>query len=185
MGAHAGPLLRGHFSAGVDGKSRRFLLGQLQQLAVAQKIGDAKIGEAGLPGAKELARSALGKIELGQLEPILRAHHGIQPLLAQWRNAFAGHEDAVAFGRASAYAPAQLMQLRQSEALGVFHHHHRCVGHVDADLDDGGRYQHVDFAALEAAHDDFFFVGIKPAMEQADAQTGKRPGAQLFVHLNR
>jgi len=43
--------------------------------------------QAGLPGAKELARSALRQIQFGQLKPILRAHHGIQPLFANRGNA--------------------------------------------------------------------------------------------------
>ena len=93
-------------------------------------------------------------------------------------------EDAVALGRAAAHAPAQLVQLRQAEALGVLHHHDGGVGNVDADFDDRGGDQHIDFAALEAAHDDFFFVGVEAAVEQADAQAGERTRAQLFVHLD-
>ena len=76
------------------------------------------------------------------------------------------------------------MQLRQAEALRVLDHHHRRVGHIDAHLDDRGGYQHVDFAALKAAHDDFLLVGLQPPVQQAHAQAGQRPRAQLFVHLD-
>ena len=81
-----------------------------------------------------------------------------------------GDEDAVAFGCATADAAAKLVQLREAEALGMFDHHDGGVGNVDADFDDGGGDQHVDLAALEAAHDDFLLVGVEAAMQQADAQ---------------
>ena len=44
-------------------------------------------------------------------------------------------------------APAQLVELRQAEALGVLDDDHGRVRHVDADLDDRGRDQDVELAA--------------------------------------
>ena len=93
-------------------------------------------------------------------------------------------KDAIAFGGAAAHAPTQLVQLRQAEALGMFHDHYSSVGNVDTDFDDRGRDKHVDLAALKTAHDDFFLVGIEAAMEQADTQTRERTGTQLFMHLD-
>ena len=52
-----------------------------------------------------------------------------------------GHQEAVALRRAAAHAPAKLVQLGQSEALGLLDHHDAGVGYVHADLDDGGRDQ--------------------------------------------
>ena len=49
-------------------------------------------------------------------------------------------------GRTRRAAPdpaAQLVQLREAEALGVLDHHDRRLGHVDADLDHGGGDQHL------------------------------------------
>ena len=99
-------------------------------------------------------------------------------------NSRPGHENAVAFGGAAADAAAQLVQLRQTEALGMFDHHDRGIGHVNADFDDGSCYEHVDFAALKAAHDDFLIVGIEAAMEQTHAKPGERTRAELLVHLD-
>ena len=48
--------------------------------------------------------------------------------------------------------PAQLVELREAEALGVLDHHHRGVGHVDADLDHGGGDEHVGVAGGEGRH---------------------------------
>ena len=60
-----------------------FALGELEQLAIAQKIGYAKVGETGLTGAEEFAGTAHGEVEFGQLESILGADHGIQPLFGK------------------------------------------------------------------------------------------------------
>ena len=43
-------------------------------------------------------------------------------------------------------AAAQLMQLRQAEALGVLDDHHRRIRHVDADLHDRGRDENLELA---------------------------------------
>ena len=45
-------------ASGWIGEARGFQLGQLQQLPVAQQVGHAKIGQAGLAGAEELAGAA-------------------------------------------------------------------------------------------------------------------------------
>jgi hypothetical protein len=52
------------------------------------------------------------------------------------QHAHAGH-------RAAADPAAQLVQLRQAEALGVLDHHQAGVGHVHADLDHRGGHQHL------------------------------------------
>ena len=57
-----------------------------------------------------------------------------------------GDQDAVALVGAAADASAQLVQLREAEALGVLDDHDGGVGNVDADFDDGGGDQDVDFA---------------------------------------
>ena len=44
------------------------------------------------------------------------------------------------------------MQLGQAEALGVLDHHDVGVGHVDADLDHGGRHQDLEPAGGERGH---------------------------------
>ena len=53
--------------------------------------------------------------------------------------------------RAPADPAPQLVELRDAEAVGVEDHHHRRVGHVDADLDHGRRDEHVELAGAEAA----------------------------------
>ncbi len=75
--------------------------------------------------------------------------------------------------RAAPDAAAQLVQLRQAEALGVFDDHQAGIGHIDADFDHRGRHQHVDFVGDEGRHHRGFFAGLEPAVHQADAQLGQ------------
>ena len=44
----------------------------------------------------------------------------------------------MALVRAASHAAAQLVQLREAHALGVFDDHERGVRHVDTHFDDGG-----------------------------------------------
>ena len=83
---------------------------------------------------------------------------------------------------AAADAAAQLVELRQAEALRVLDDDHRRVRHVDADLDHGGRHQHVELAGLEAAHDGVLLVGLHPAVDEVEAQAGERAGRELAHH---
>ena len=151
------------------GKAFGLVLGQFEQGAVADEVGDPEIGQAGLTRAEEFAGAAHGEIKLRELEAILGADHGIQSFFSLFRHALSSDEDAVAFGRATADAAAQLMQLCEAEALSVFDDHYRCIGNVDADFNYGCRHEHVDFAALESAHDDFLLVRVEAAMEKADS----------------
>src|SRR5262249_47069000 len=48
--------------------------------------------------------------------------------------------------------PAQLMQLRQPEALGPVDDHERRVGDVDADFNNGGGYEDLRFSFAKDLH---------------------------------
>ena len=78
---------------------------------------------------------------------------------------------------AAADPAPQLVQLTDAEAVGVHHDHHRGVGHVDADLDDGGAHQDVDLARAERRHHGVLLVGGQPTVHQPEPQTGQRPVA--------
>ena len=63
-------------------------------------------------------------------------------------------------------ATAQLMELRKAEALGVFDHHHRCVGNIDANFYDRSRHKNMNAIFLECAHDLLFALASHPPVEQ-------------------
>ena len=73
------------------------------------------------------------------------------------------------------------MELGQSEALGVLHHHYGRVRHVDADFDHGGRDQHVDVSGEKGPHDIVLFLARPLAMNQADPPVLEGLGREAFV----
>src|SRR5216684_4319304 len=77
------------------------------------------------------------------------------------------------FLRAAADAPAKLVELGESEALGVLDDHDGGVGDVDADFDDGGGDEDLRFVFAEALHDFFFFVAPEAAVQEAELERRK------------
>ena len=77
-------------------------------------------------------------------------------------------QDAARWLGAAPDAPAQLVQLRQAEALGMLDHHDRGVRHVDADLDHRRRDQQPRAPALEGVHRLVLFGSAHAPMHQPD-----------------
>ena len=65
------------------------------------------------------------------------------------------------------------MQLRKPHALGVLDHHQRCIGDIDADLDDRGCHQQLEFVGEKPRHDFMLLGGLHAAMNEADTDIGK------------
>ena len=111
-----------------------------EDLAVAQDIGHPERRQPRLPGPEELAGAAQLQVHFGNVKPVGGFHQRPDARARHVAHLF-GHQDAVALRRAAAYAPAKLVQLRQSEALGLLDRHHAGVGYVHAHLNNGGRDQ--------------------------------------------
>ena len=69
---------------------------------------------------------------------------------------------------AAADAAAQLMQLREAEALGVLDHHDGCFRHVDADFDHRGGDQQLRLAGGKARHGGVLLGALHAAVHQID-----------------
>ena len=88
--------------------------------------------------AEHLALAAQPQVLLGDAEAVLGLAQDLEPRPRRFAERALVEQQA---GRAAGAAPdpaAQLVQLREAEALGVLDHHDRRLGDVDADLDDGG-----------------------------------------------
>ena len=79
---------------------------------------------------------------------------------------------------------AQLMQLRQPEALGMFDHHDRGIRHIDSDLHHRRRDQDLDLPLLIRGHDLFFLIRLHSSMQQPDAKLGQLIRLQLLRSLH-
>ncbi len=167
---------------GVD-EGGGFAFGELEDVSVAGEVGDAEVGEAGLAGAEELAGAALLEVEFGEEEAVLGLGHGVEAEFGFGGDLGAGEENAEGLGGAATDAAAELMKLGEAETVCMFHHHDGGVGDVDADFDDGGGDEDVEFAAFEAGHGDLFVVGGHAAVEEAEAEAGEFGGLELGVHF--
>ena len=75
------------------------------------------------------------------------------------------------------------MELGESEAVGTLDDHHRGVGDVHTDLDDGGRQEYLCFARDEAAHSFVLLIGLHLTMYTHDLAVGEvlAVAAEAFV----
>ena len=154
-----------------------------QQRGIAHQVGHAERGDTGLSRAQQLARSAQFEVLLGDHEAVGGLAHHVQALPRQLRKRRLVQERAARRLGAAADASAQLVQLGQAEALGVLDHHQAGVGHVDADLDDGGGHQQLQLTRLEGRHDLLLLRRLHASVQQADAQLRQRRTQRLVGGL--
>ncbi len=86
--------------------------------------------------------------------------------------------------RAAASDPAaQLVQLRQAEAIGMLDDDHRGIGNVDADFDDRGGDKNSQLAVAKFTHYSVALLGLHPAVHQTDAEIFEQGLAHFLGHL--
>ena len=91
-------------------------------------------------------------------------------------------QHAVGLLAAATYTSAQLVQLRQAEALRIFNHHQRSIGHVHAYLDNRSAHQHLQLACRKAAHNGILLRTLQPAMQQSAGNILQKITLQLLVY---
>src|SRR5216684_1057846 len=110
------------------------------------------VRHAVLSRAEQLPHPPDSHVLFGELEAVVDLSHEIQPLETRVRG-IVRQQQAVALGRAAPDTASKLVQLRQPETVRALDHHDRGVGHVHADLDDGGCNQDLDLAGDKTPHD--------------------------------
>ena len=118
--------------------------------------------------AEEIPRAAIGQILAGNRKAVRTLLQDAQPFLS------GSIGDKVAIRRqASAADPAaQLVQLRQPEAVCVLHNHNRRVRHIHANLYNRCGNEHRDLPRCKAPHDLRFFLRTHAPVQDADAPGG-------------
>jgi hypothetical protein len=114
----------------------RHALNARQQVGIAHQVGHAHLRQAGLSRAEQLTGAAQLEIAARDLEAVVGLAQHAQPLASQLRQGRPIQQDAGARMLAPTDAAAQLVQLRETHALGVLDHHQARV-HVH-DFDDRG-----------------------------------------------
>src|SRR5689334_12590526 len=103
-----------------------------RELSVAFEIGEAQQRLAALALAEVFARPAQLQIALRDLEAVRALEDDLEPCTRRIGKRVAEKQDADARARTAADAAAQLVQLREAEALCALDHHERGVRHVHA-----------------------------------------------------
>ena len=153
--------------------------GFAQKVGVQRQFGDAEHGFAGLSCAEQFARAAYGKVFFGDAEAVGGFAHDAQAALRGVAQRRLVHEQAVGLFAAAPDSTAQLVQLREAEAFGVFDDHQGGVRHVHADFDNGSGNQQLGFARDEGRHCRLPFVVRHFAVDEGDPDVGQQ-GLQLF-----
>ena len=119
---------------------------------MAREAGVAEVAGTRLAQARQLALAAHAQVELGQIEAAGVLAERLQAPLPELARLRRLEQEAVRLVAAAPDAAAQLVQLREAEAVGVLDHHRRRVRDVDADLDHRRGDEHVHLGGGERAH---------------------------------
>ena len=114
----------------------------------------------GLLLAQQISGAANVEIVRGEFkagaEAVERLQHFQSPLGLRRHGLVGRHrQDRVGARLRTADAPAQLIKLRQPEAVGTVHDQRVGGRNIEARLDNGRRHEHVEFSLVEGAHDVF------------------------------
>ena len=66
------------------------------------------------------------------------------------------------------------MELTEPKTLGILDHHHRSIGHIDADFDDGRCHKDLGLAGRKTLHLEIFVRGFHLTMYHGDLIFRKR-----------
>ena len=125
---------------------------QFDQLGIQLKIGVAQERHAGLTAPDEFTRPAQVQILAGNLETIGVLVDDFQACPRCRRQGRLIEQDAGRIVGAASDAAAQLMQLRETETLGMLDHHQTGVGHIDANLDHRRGHQDLNRSGHKLGH---------------------------------
>ena len=111
---------------------------RLQQRSMRLDTREPKAGQSALARAEHVAFATQAQIFFSNAKAVLGLAHDREPRFRGLPERRLIEEQASRTRAATADAPAQLMQLCETEALGVLDHHDRGGRHVHADFDDRG-----------------------------------------------
>ena len=124
-------------------------------------------------GALQVARSAQFQIGFGNAETIVGIAHDINALACLLTELEWCDEDAETLVGTTAYASSELVELRESEALGVENHHDGGIRHIHTHLDHGGGDEDLGLTTYKALHLSFLLTGFHATMHLTEMELGE------------
>lgn len=162
---------------------RGFATRHLEDVPIANQIGDAQVGETVLTGSVKFPGTAQSQVFLGDPESVIRRHHRLQPRPSFLRRGMS-NKQTIGFVRAPPYSSAQLVQLRQTKPMSVLNENHRHIPDVDAHLDDRGSREDVYLAVGKSSHDGLPFGHAHAAMNKPHYEVGEYLPLKSLRHLH-
>lgn len=146
--------------------------GEFDQRAILHEIPETKGRQTALLFSCEFAGSTKAKVRFRDFKAVTCLGQNLETLRGFVRDGITD-EDAMSVVGAASDAAAELMQLSESELLGILDHHDGGIGDIHTDLDDTGGEEDLDGAGPEVLHDPFLGVGGQLAVEQSDRMWGE------------
>ena len=123
------------------------------EVAILGQVGNTQVeGHSALCCAFKVARPAVAHILFGNHKAICALHHRLDASQGGRGEFVARNQNAVTLFRAAAHTSAKLVELGQTEALGILDDHHRSIGHVHAHLYHRGADQDLRAARCKLRH---------------------------------
>ena len=188
-GGIGGDEVEGDFDVGTSGFAfpLEFGHGGFEQAAIKLEADGEDV--SALFGAEDVAGTADFEVAHGDTEAGTEAR-----VLADGGDALAGsagahevarqHEVSVSFVIGSSNAPAQLVEVGESEAIGAVDDDGVGVGDIETALDDGGAEENISAAGDERLHDVLEFLLGHLSVTDDDARFGDKFGESSKYELN-
>ena len=155
--------------------------GKFDQFPVATERGEPEVATTLLRGRHERPLPPQFEIDLGEFEAVGAGDEGLHSRIRSGLGR--GDEPAVRLELPATDPAAQLVELRDPEAVGVEDDHHRRVRHVDSDLDHRGGDEHVDLTAPEGGHRLLLLHRAHPSVQEAEPAVGQLSVGEPFEGL--
>ena len=133
---------------------------------IAQQIRDFEFRIPRLTRAQQFTGPADLQVFLRNHKTVVAVAQHLQTHLGGFRERRFVEQDAVGRYRATADAPAKLVELGKAQALRVFDNHQAGVRHIHAHFDDRGRDQQMQLALFERLHHRLLFSGLHASVNQ-------------------
>ncbi len=153
--------------------------GEGHEREILPEVHDAEIEHAGLARAGGVSGAARFEVEAGHVEPVAHSGEGLEPS-ARLGPERIMEKDAMRRAGAATDASPELVELKEPEPVGGFHHHDCGGRHVNAHLDDGGGDQDTHPSVLERLHGFLTTRRGHPPVDQRHGGGGK-VGEKLAV----
>lgn len=124
--------------------------------------------------ALQIAGSAELQVRFGNAETVVGGDHDVHPLARLLGEFDLGEQDAITLVGTAPHPAPQLVELAQTETLGVLDNHNRGIGDIDSDLYDRGRHHDLRLAADETLHLEVLLLGFHLPMDHGEGVAGER-----------